>query len=75
MDIENITGLKVREIADACSISVQAVYKWGKTGKVPGEHCRTIERISNGKATRYSLRPDIFGTSADGECHETKAAA
>lgn len=34
---------------------------WLETDKVPAEHCRAIEKITDGKVTRYQLRPDVFG--------------
>lgn len=75
MDIKETTGLTVREVAAACCLSVQAVYKWEKTGKVPAEHCRAIEFATRGKVTRYGLRPDVFGASKESECDQTREAA
>lgn len=63
MNIETITKqlLTVRQVADLCGITVQAVYKWEKSERgVPIEHCRVIEDATNGAVTRHDLRPDIF---------------
>lgn len=36
------------------------VHKMIKTGHVPVEQCRNIERVTNGEVTAEELRPDIF---------------
>lgn len=48
------------------------VWQWlNRAGRVvPGEHCIPIETATNGKVTRYDLRPDIFG---DGPRQEVAA--
>jgi DNA-binding transcriptional regulator YdaS (Cro superfamily) len=35
--------------------------------KVPASICRKIEEATNGKVTRYDLRPDIFGPAPSEE--------
>jgi DNA-binding transcriptional regulator YdaS (Cro superfamily) len=37
------------------------VGNWLARGKVPAEVCVDIERATDGKVTRYELRPDVFG--------------
>lgn len=49
-------------------ITSQAVSQWVK---VPAERCLTIEKESQGKVTRYQLRPDVYG---DAEPKRKKAA-
>jgi DNA-binding transcriptional regulator YdaS (Cro superfamily) len=63
MDIVELTKglLTVRQVAGLCGLSVQAIYKWEKSGRIPAEYCRTLERATNGQVTRYELRPDVFG--------------
>lgn len=63
MNIKELTKgmLTVRQVAELCSLSVQAIYKWEKSGRVPAEYCRIIEKATNGQVTRYELRPDVFG--------------
>ncbi len=51
-----------REIAKLCGISVQAVYKWKKSGVIPAEYCLILERACDRKVTRYQMRFDVFGT-------------
>lgn len=76
MKIKDLTkGLfTVREVADLCCVTVQAVYKWEKKGRIPAEYCRTLEQASFGAIDRYYLRPDVFGTSADDATNQIKAA-
>ena len=52
-------------IAEKCGQPYQAVDRWCRTGQVPARHCIPIEEISNGAATRYELRPDVFGEAPD----------
>lgn len=58
---------------EKCSIYQSHVWKWmNKTKRgLPAEHCRAIEEITGGAVTRYQLRPDVFGTSAECECNQT----
>jgi DNA-binding transcriptional regulator YdaS (Cro superfamily) len=64
----NGAGLIVRQ---------QYVWKWlnSDSPMPPAEHCRAIEDITNGAVTRYDLRPDVFGASADCESNQTQEAA
>jgi len=43
-------------VAEACEITVQAVYLWQR---VPAEHCLKIEALTG--IRRERLRPDVFG--------------
>lgn len=70
--MNNLTSIRkkltVREIADLCGITVQAVYKWWKSNRgIPAEYCLKIEQATKGEVTRYDLRPDVFGLSADAQ--------
>ena len=53
------------------------VGKWLHATKqgIPAEYCRAIEQATNGKVTRYELRPDVFGVGPECECTENKEAA
>jgi DNA-binding transcriptional regulator YdaS (Cro superfamily) len=42
--------------------SRQAVAKWAV---VPAERAREVERIIGGRISRYQMRPDVFGGSAE----------
>lgn len=71
MDIKDLTKgiLTVREVAELCGITVQAVYKWEKSARgIPAEYCRIIEQATHGAVTRYDLRPDVFGPAPDRDC-------
>ena len=59
--------MSARAISALCGISVQAVYKWEKSGRIPAEYCRAIEEASHGVVTRYELRPDVFGAAQQKE--------
>ena len=47
-----------RALARALNVSAAYVNKMVKTGHVPAEQCRAIERLTG--VTAKSLRPDIF---------------
>jgi DNA-binding transcriptional regulator YdaS (Cro superfamily) len=49
----------VRNLAKACDVSVQAVYKWLENG-VTAERAIEIETATGGKVTRHELRPDLY---------------
>lgn len=48
-------------LARACGVTPQAVNKW-LDGQVPAARCIAVELATQGKVTRYELRPDVFGT-------------
>lgn len=48
-------------LARCLGIRAQAVQQWAATGRVPAERCLAIERATEGKVSRYDLRPDVFG--------------
>lgn len=54
----------VDQLAIACNVTVQAVYKWINR-RVPADRCLLIESLTQGQVTRYDLRPDIFGAPQD----------
>lgn len=37
------------------------VWQWLNRNWAPAEYCRAIESATEGKVTRYDLRPDVFG--------------
>lgn len=47
----------VPAIAEACGISVQAVYKWLRKGQAPAERCDAISRATGGRVTALDLLP------------------
>ena len=49
----------VPSVAQRLEISIQAVYKWLKKGRIPAGRVLLIEKLSG--VTRYKLRPDIYG--------------
>lgn len=59
MDIHGGTQV---EFAQACGISQGLVSQFLSGAKKPGwRTCQQIERVTNGKITRFQLRSDIFG--------------
>lgn len=38
------------------------IYHWLRN-RVPPERCHDIERATQGRVTRYQLRPDVFGAA------------
>lgn len=50
----------VAQLACACGVSVQAVYKWLKKGHPPTDRCEDIELAVKGKVTRFDLLPPTF---------------
>lgn len=48
-------------------ISPQAITGWIKKNRVPADRCLAIEKLLEGKVTRYEMRPDVFGTERDPE--------
>jgi len=67
----NISGLVawvevngLGQLATDCDVTYQAVQKWIRKKRVPAERARDIERATQGRVTRYQLRPDVFGSTA-----------
>lgn len=46
------------EVARRLGIKPAAVNQWSR---VPHERCLDLERLTEGKVTRYQMRPDIYG--------------
>lgn len=63
------------DIARLLGISAAAVSRWG--GIVPPDRAIEIERKTDGKVTRYELRPDYFGPppAASRPCRRPDARA
>ena len=55
-----IEHVGLAELARRCGVSYQAVRKWER-GRVPAERCLDIEKATDGRVTRYDLRPELFG--------------
>ena len=49
------------KLALKLGIGQSAVSNWIARGGVPAARCRDIETVTDGRVTRYDLRPDIFG--------------
>jgi DNA-binding transcriptional regulator YdaS (Cro superfamily) len=76
MDINEITNgkLSVKDAAIAAGLTVQAVYKWERSGKVPADHVIAIARATDWQITPHDLRPDIYPHPEDGMPKEQEAA-
>lgn len=49
-------------LARALGVTPQFVNQLVRANRsVPAHHCRTIEDATDGRVTRYQLRPDVFG--------------
>ena len=63
-------------LADAVGVSKAFVNQWIKGERpVPPERCRAIEAATDGKVTRYDLRPDIFGAAPPASNSDQQEAA
>jgi DNA-binding transcriptional regulator YdaS (Cro superfamily) len=47
--------------AEAVGVQPQLVSQWKARGIVPSTRVLDIEEVTKGAATRYQLRPDVFG--------------
>lgn len=58
-----------KDVAAALKVPNSLLSQW-KTGvrRVPAEHCRAIEKVTNSAVTRYDLRPDVFGPAPACDC-------
>lgn len=50
----------VANLAEACGVSAQAVYKWIKKGHPPIARCAAVERAVDGRISRFDLLPPPF---------------
>lgn len=50
----------VANLAQACGVSAQAVYKWIKKGHPPTDRCAAVEKAVGGKVSRFDLLPAPF---------------
>ena len=55
----------VPAVAKALDISQPAVHRWRARGKAPADRVIHLEHATQGKVTRYELRPDVFGPAPD----------
>lgn len=55
--IESVGG--VVAIASLLEVSRHAIYDYIRRGRVPAEHCPTIERFSDGNARCEDLNPTV----------------
>ena len=53
----------VKNLAKACGVSVQAVYKWMENG-VTAERAKQIEQAVDGAVGRHEMRPDLYHAPA-----------
>jgi len=51
-------------LARLLGIRSPSISEWRRRGRVPAERCAAIEAATEGKVTRYDLRPDVFGSTA-----------
>ena len=51
--------------ASIFGVHQSTIAQWVARKSVPARHCRRIEFLTDGRVTRYQMRPEIFGTSAD----------
>lgn len=51
------------ELAARLGIKSPSISGWRNRNKVPSERCIAIEQATNGRVTRYDLRPDVFGAA------------
>lgn len=58
----------IKHVGGQTELAVRIGKKQGQVGnwirrdkKVPAEVCLAIEQATEGKVTRYDLRPDVFG--------------
>ena len=49
------------DVAAVCGVTPGAVSQWKTRGRAPVQHCLALELATEGRVTRYQLRPDIFG--------------
>ncbi|ADE14123.1 hypothetical protein Nhal_0950 [Nitrosococcus halophilus Nc 4] len=52
------------ELAKRLGVTQQRIWNWlyrDKCQRIPAEYVLPIECATNGRVTRYELRPDIFG--------------
>lgn len=57
-------------LAKAIGVKQQHVWNWlNRDGKPAAEHVLGIEKATEGRVTRYDLRPDVFG-QPPGSGHE-----
>lgn len=47
-------------LARKLNVKPQAVQRWCATGEVPAKRVIDVERATDGKVTRYELRPDLY---------------
>lgn len=57
--IELVGG--VGQLAERLATAQSTVSNWRARQRVPAKRCREIERVTEGRVTRYELRPDVFG--------------
>lgn len=74
MDIKLTTRMAVKDVAAICGLSVQAVYKWEKSERIPSEYVLTIAAATHYQVTPHELRPDIYPHPLDGLPRECDCA-
>lgn len=49
------------ELAARLGIKSPSITGWRNRGQIPPERCISLERATDGRVTRYEMRPDVFG--------------
>jgi DNA-binding transcriptional regulator YdaS (Cro superfamily) len=47
-------------LARALGLTPTAVEKWSRLSRIPAERVLDIERVTQGRVSRYDLRPDLY---------------
>ncbi len=50
----------MRDLAKELDVTTATLYYWARNDRIPLNHLRRIEEISNNRFTRERLRPDLF---------------
>lgn len=69
-----IVGTQSR-LASALGVVPQVVHNWLARGKVPADHCPSIERVTLGAVRCEDLRPDVDWAYLRGSACNVKQAA
>ena len=48
-------------MAKSIGVTQQAVQQWVANNRVPAARAMEVEKLCDGRITRYELRPDVFG--------------
>jgi hypothetical protein len=65
LSAERNVALSTPRFGERLDISQPAVHRWRARGKAPADRVIYLEHATQGKVTRYQLRPDVFGPAPD----------